>query len=76
MRMLQQGCDDHEALLVEGNLSAEATVWTHAWVTRKACAGSDSRTPRTFTPHPCSLSGRHVCRVPTQHGTAHGAREG
>jgi hypothetical protein len=32
---LQQGCEDHEALLVEGNPSAEATVWTPACATKK-----------------------------------------
>lgn len=35
MRILQQGCEDHEALLVVGNPSTEAMVWTPACATKK-----------------------------------------
>lgn len=38
MRILQQGCEDHEALLVVGNPSTEATVWT-PHVRRKSMRG-------------------------------------
>lgn len=77
MRILQQCCEDHEALLVESSPSAEATVQTPACATKKhARAPAEELLVRSLRIHARFRAAVCLTSNTAWYSMAHSAREG